>query len=207
MSYSIRDLLGHFIKPRAKQGAMCPHPCCRGKRPHPGRFPLMLPRGMLREMSDAELERHFQKPSVRDSGDATSQVIGELDRREEQRSRREEAARRKAGRAQAAKGARASARSQADTEYRGWLEHQWTSAEAATRGNMLNRRGQRALGGTLDPRALWTMGDRDRERYASEELRAWWDRHPVLTRKDFAGGQAAAGAARQRRSSRLYGVY
>jgi hypothetical protein len=191
--YSIRDLLGHFVKvpPSRNQDGMCPHKCCRGKRPHPENWPVLLDRKTLRTASEAELLAHYQREKVGESGRAVSQVLGELQRREDAERAREA---RKANRA-----------TRAD-EYRAYLENQWTTAEEATRGNMLNKRG-RARG--MDPRALWTAGTRERERYASDELREWFARNPVVTQREFHGDAAAAAGARRRRghSDRLYGVY
>lgn len=189
--YNIRDLLGHWVRlpPRSREQGMCPHPCCRGKRPHPDRFPLLLPAGVLRSASEDDLLRHLQKESVGNHGRAVTQVVRELDRREDTRKAREGAAARKTGRRD---------------EYRAYLENEWTRAEAATRGNMLNKRG-RANG--IDPRALWTAGDRARARYASEELRGYWDAHPVVTYREFASEAGQHRGARRRSESRLYGVY
>ena len=47
MAYNVRDLLGHFVKPRAAKGKMCPHACCRNKRVHPGNMPVILPSKLL----------------------------------------------------------------------------------------------------------------------------------------------------------------
>lgn len=195
MAYSIRDLLGHFVKvpPRRNQDGMCPHPCCRGRRPHPDRFPLMLPKAVLRSASDEDLVRHFQKPSVGQSDEAVSQVVGEL-------QRRESATARKQARAERAKGRRASRAE----EYRLYLESEWIRAEEETRGNLVNKRG-RAKG--IDPRSLWTANERTRAAYASVELRQYWDRHPVVSAAEFASEAGQHRGARARKESRLYGVY
>jgi hypothetical protein len=67
-----------------------------------------------------------------------------------------------------------------------------------------NKRG-RAKG--VDPRALWTANDRTRQAYASEELRHFWDIHPIVSPTEFRRGQAADRARQRRRTSSLYGVY
>lgn len=193
--YNIRDLLGHFVKvpPDKNEDGMCPHPCCRGKRPHPDRFPVMLPKGLPARMTDHELEQHFQKPGVGDNPRAVKQVLGELDKREKRRDLdlRSPTEQRRDARAQRA------------DEYRAHLENEWTAAESATRGNMVNKRGQ-ARG--VDPRAFWT--DKSlRDRYASDELRAYLDRHPVVSAREFGSDRAQAAGARRRRGARLYGVY
>lgn len=196
MSYNIRDLLGHWVKvpPRKNEDGMCPHPCCKGKRPHPDRFPVMLPAGVLHDASDRELYDHFQKESVGRSRKAVAQVAGELNRRE------------KKGELdlRTSKEMRTDARARREEEYRLYLEGQWIAAEQATRGNMVNKKG-RAKG--VDPRSLWTAGDAARARYASEELRAYWDAHPIVTRREFGSEEAQRRGARGRQESRLYGVY
>lgn len=192
--YNVRDLLGHFIKPANKAGAMCPHPCCKGRRPHPDKWPLMLDRGTLKGASDEELYQHLQRDRVGRSGRAVTQVVKELERRETRQARKEAARDR-------AKGRRASKAE----EYRLYLETEWTAAEAATKGNMLNKRG-RAKG--IDPRSLWTANERTRAAYASEELRLYWNTHRIVSAAEFHGGAAAqTRGARARNESRLYGVY
>lgn len=190
MYYSIRDLLGHFVKipPKSREEGACPHACCKGRRPHPEKFPVILSREKLRSMSDQELYAHYDSPSTGKSGRAVKQALAEMERREEAK---EAAAHRRAHRASK------------DDEYRAYLENQWTAAEEATRGYMLNKRG-RANG--IDPRALWTNA-RARDRYASDELRAYLDRNPVVSRREFGSEAAQASGARQRRGARLYGVY
>lgn len=77
-----------------------------------------------------------------------------------------------------------------------YAEHvyrQWMDAEAATAGNLLNKR---AAARNVDPRSLFS-GDPERAyRYASEELMRWWADHPRLTFADYkeqiyGGGKAA----------------
>ena len=188
--YSIRDLLGHFVKlpPARNQDGMCPHACCKGRRPHPDRLPVMLDRATLRKLSVAELEAHYQRESVGKNGRAVSQVIRELDRRE---------------RASETKANRAAARGAAADEHRAYLENQWIAAEHATRGVMVNAKGRRA---GVDPRAFWSDA-RARDRYASDELRAYFDQHPPITKREFTSARAQTGGARRRRGQRLYGVY
>lgn len=193
--YNVRDLLGHFVKipPRRNEEGMCPHACCKGKRPHPSRFPVLLDRSTLRSMSDRELEAHFERSDVGNNGRAVTQVTRELERRETARE---------------AKASRAAARASDDEEYRLYLEGQWTLAEEATRGNLVNKKGE-ARG--IDGRSLWTASNATRQRYASEELRDYWNRHGILTRREFGRAHNSAAsqvrANRARRESRLYGVY
>ncbi|MFI5778128.1 phage minor capsid protein [Nocardia sp. NPDC051570] len=50
----------------------------------------------------------------------------------------------------------------------------WLRAEEATNGYMLSKAGQAA---GIDPRSLWFGNAKTAEKYASEELRAYWDQH------------------------------
>jgi len=190
MPYSVRDLLGHFVKlpPERNRDGMCPHACCRGKRPHPDKFPVILHRDTLRAMSDEQLYQHYQRGAVGENGRAVQQVLREMQRREDRSRAREQ---------------RSATRATKADEYRSYLENEWTAAEEATRGNMVNARGR---GRGVDPRAMWTDA-RLRDRYASDELRAYFDHHPVVSPREFHGEAAAAAGARRRRSTRLYGVY
>lgn len=186
--YDIRDLLGHWVKlpPRKNESGMCPHPCCRGRRPHPDRFPVILSKPLARKMTGAELERHLQRRDVGDDGEAVTRVVDELQRREDKT--KQDRHRRRTG----------------QESYRLWLENEWIQADEATRGNMLNKRG-RARG--VDPRSLWTANDRTKQAYASEELRAYWNAHPVLSSAEFGRQESADRARQRRRTSSLYGVY
>lgn len=188
--YSIRDLLGHFVRlpPASNENGMCPHACCKGRRPHPEKLPVMLDRSTLRKLSVAELEAHYQRESVGANGRAVSQVLKELERRED---------------AEHAKAARHAARSSAADEHRAYLEQQWITAERETRGVMVNAKGKRA---GVDPRAFWSDA-RARDRYASDELRAYFDQHPPVSKREFTSGRAQTSGARRRREQRLYGVY
>ena len=60
----------------------------------------------------------------------------------------------------------------------------------------------------VDPRALWSANDATRAKYASEELRYYWNDHRIVSAREFHGGAAAqVRGARGRSESRLYGVY
>jgi hypothetical protein len=63
-------------------------------------------------------------------------------------------------------------------EWRLHAEAQYLAAEAATRGHMLSRHG---IEKGIDPQNLWTGRELAARRYASAELRAWWDEHGRLT--------------------------
>lgn len=189
--YDIRDLFGHWVKvpPKANEDGMCPHRCCRGKRKHPDNFPVIMSDSELHQASDDDLMKHYQRADVGDNPRAVRRTIGELQRREDMATARQHRRAHKANRQE---------------EYRQWLEGQWVSAEEATRGSMVNKAG-RAKG--IDPRSLWTASKATRDRYASDELRAYWDKHPILTEDEFTSEHGAARGARRHRSERLYGVY
>jgi hypothetical protein len=191
MGYNIRDLLGHFVKlpPKSNEDGMCPHACCKGKRRHPDNWPVMLSRETLRSASDEDLIQHFSKPKVGRNGAAVVQVTRELERRERAAEARERARGRRADKGE---------------QYRLYLENQWVQAENDLRGNLVNKRG-RAKG--IDGRSLWTANDRTRAAYASEELRQWWDQHPIVSAREFQTEAEHHRGARRRRESRLYGVY
>jgi hypothetical protein len=62
--YNVRDMIGHFVKPRRAEGRMCPHACCRGHRVHPDNYPVILPSRLLRRASDYDLAEHFDRVST-----------------------------------------------------------------------------------------------------------------------------------------------
>ncbi|MBA9003673.1 phage minor capsid protein [Thermomonospora cellulosilytica] len=66
--------------------------------------------------------------------------------------------------------------------YRDYVHQQWLDAEAATRGHMVTREGQ-ARG--IDPRSLFTGPEARARRYATDDLKAWWDEHGRLTFEEF----------------------
>lgn len=216
--YDVRDLLGHFVKPSNREGGMCLHRCCRGKRPHPDRFPLILDRSDLRRANEAQLIKHLERWGHRDG--VVKQVTGELDRRELRSLTREQLAERshhpatsrqyrrqllaeanRRDRSERAKSNRASR----DADYRAYLENEFVRAEEQTRGNMLNQAGERA---NIDPRSLLTGPESRVRKYASEELRRYFEDNRRVSRDEFFGGhEAQVRGARRRRESRLYGVY
>lgn len=169
----IRDLLGHFSKPRDK-GKMCPHACCRNKRVHPDNMPVVLPSKLLRRASDADLEEHYRRVAGKPKEDAArNQVIYELERRERvevERKRRREAV---------AYGAYSRR-----LEHEEAVEYAYVTAERETRGSMLNRKGE-ARG--INPRSLFTGSEDRARRYASEELLEHWQKHGRPTRAMMQG--------------------
>lgn len=52
----------------------------------------------------------------------------------------------------------------------------WARAEDATNGYMVSDRYP-----NVDPRSLWTMNEKTATKYATEELRAWWDANGRVT--------------------------
>jgi hypothetical protein len=78
--------------------------------------------------------------------------------------------------------------------YRKALEDQYFAAETATNGYLLTAEGQRK---GIDPRELWRGNETYARRWASEELKAWWDEHGRLTFDQFAA-QLLSGGNEQR---------
>ncbi|WP_328438276.1 phage minor capsid protein [Nocardia puris] len=75
----------------------------------------------------------------------------------------------------------------------------WLAAEEATNGYMLSRAGERA---GVDPRTLWFGNAATAERYASEELRAYWDLHGRPTFDEFKAELLDPQSAARMRSAR-----
>ncbi|MEV4020177.1 hypothetical protein AB0J35_57845 [Nonomuraea angiospora] len=84
--------------------------------------------------------------------------------------------------------------------YRDWTHTQWLQAENATNGFLLNKAGQAA---GVDPLSLFSGPTSRATKYASEELRRWWNDHPRMTltefRAQFLGREADRRAARTTR--------
>ncbi|MEU7855252.1 phage minor capsid protein [Nonomuraea sp. NPDC049141] len=66
--------------------------------------------------------------------------------------------------------------------YDEWLEAQFIAAERYTRGILTNRAGRTA---GIDGRALLSGPQSRADKYASDELRAWWEQHPRMTLVEF----------------------
>lgn len=142
-----------------------------------------------REMSEAELLRHLEH--AHDDHRARI-IVRELDRREARDKRRER---------------RANEKSAAREEHLLAVESAFTAAESETRGHMLSKAGKAA---GVNPQSLWTGPEARARRYASEELRAYWDRHGRLTKAEWAKrdqDERDAAEWADERSRRLYGVY
>lgn len=67
-------------------------------------------------------------------------------------------------------------------QYKLWVTQQWTAAEQATSGFLLTPEGQRA---GIDPQSLFSGPRARAERWASEELKRWWDTHGRMTFEDY----------------------
>jgi hypothetical protein len=167
MPYNIRDVLGHFVKPRSAEGEMCPHACCRGHRVHPINTPVILPNKLLRSASDDDLMKHYATAEGDSKHDrrVRAQVLHEMDRRDKA----------------AAAGQRKYSRQLEQAEQ---VEASYVAAEDATRGNMVNRKGQ-ARG--VNPRTLITGREADFRRYASPELAEYYATHHRPTAASFRG--------------------
>jgi hypothetical protein len=158
VAYNVRDLLGHFVRPKSAKGDMCPHACCRNRRVHPGNMPVVLPRRLLRHASDDDLAKHYDRVQgdSRREERARAQVLHEMDRRD-----REAAASRN----------RAHARYSRQLDEADTREASYVAAEAATRGNMVNRKGRSR---DINPRTLIYARDDTFDRYASDELKEFY---------------------------------
>jgi hypothetical protein len=158
VAYNIRDLLGHYVKPKSAKGDMCPHACCRNRRVHPANMPVVLPRRLLRRATDDDLAAHYDRVQgdSRREDRARAQVLHEMDRRD---------------RETAAKKNRSAARYSRQLEEADTREASYVAAEAATRGNMVNRKGRSR---DVNPRTLIYARDDTFDRYASDELKEFY---------------------------------
>jgi len=190
--YNIRDLLGHWVKPRTRQGKMCPHACCRNKRVHPENFPVLLPRELLRKAPERDLITHYEK--VNDNDRASAQLLGEIDRRDQ-------AGKLRAARRQGAERRRFTRR----VERQELVEGEITRAERATNGYMVNAAGRRR-GVTAE--SLFTGKESRALRYATPELIEHWQQHPRPSAAALSANPRVARAARARSDvGRHYSAY
>lgn len=74
--------------------------------------------------------------------------------------------------------------------YRQALDEQYFAAEDATNGYLLTAEGQRR---GLDPRELWRQNETYARRWASDELKEWWDAHGRLTFDEFRAALLSGG--------------
>jgi hypothetical protein len=155
--YNVRDILGHYVRPRSARGDLCPHSCCQGQRAHPARMPAYLPPKMLHQASDQQLLDHYDRHG--DCPRCRKQILREFERRDLTVTRRKAA------------GQRATSRR---LEREETVEHAYVTAERETRGTLVNRKGT-ARG--VNPRSLFTGSEERARRYASEELLEHWQTH------------------------------
>ena len=171
MAYNIRDLLGHFVRPKSAKGDMCPHACCRNKRVHPANMPVILPRKLLRRATDDDLAAHYdrvQGDSYRDQR-ARMQVLHEMQRRDDEA---------------VAKKNRAAVKYSRQLEQADTREASYVAAEEATRGNMVNNKGRSR---DINPRTLIYAPEATFDRYASDELKEWYSTRHRPTARSFQG--------------------
>lgn len=175
MPYDVRDRFGHWVTPRSQQGHPCHHRCCRGHREHPANLPVKIDRGYLRTLSESDLESELGKYvhywDTHERG--AVQIMAEIDRR--QLSEQRAAARKDRARYR---------REQREQEYRDEVYRQWLTAEAETKGVMLNKAGQKA---GINERSLFTGPESRVRKYASPELIEFFESHPRPTRASWFG--------------------
>lgn len=177
--YNLRDQQGRYVVRADAAGRPCHHRCCAGKRPHPKGLPVKLDRGYLRSLTagelETELEEYINFSDTREGG--LRQVIAELDRREGIEKNA-------AGRKMRAR----ERRQQRESEYKDEVYRQWLQAEGETNGYMLNKAGNAA---GIDERTLFTGPQSRVAKYASRELRDYFDAHGRPTRVSWFGSAAA----------------
>jgi len=194
MSYSVRDQMGHYVKPRSEKGHPCPHLCCLGKRVHPDKLPVTLDRDYLRSLTPAELgaelAQYVNFAERRQHG--LSQIEAEIERRGGESADSAFAGYQRVTEAQEER-ARVSAtlkqnarerRLQRQQEWKDEVYRQWLQAEAQTNGYMLNKAGK-AKG--IDERTLFTGPESRVRAYASRELLDYFQDHPRPTRASWFG--------------------
>ena len=169
--YNVRDMLGHFVRPKSAKGDMCPHACCRNRRVHPANMPVVLPRKLLRRTSDDDLAAHYERLTgdSRREDRGRAQVLHEMQRRDDE---------------QVAKKNRSAARYSRQLEQADAREASYVAAEEATRGNMTNRRGRNL---DINPRTLIYAREADFDRYASDELKEFYATRHRPTARSFQG--------------------
>lgn len=81
--------------------------------------------------------------------------------------------------------------------FRDALDEQYLAAEAATNGFLLTAQGQR---NGLDPRDLWLRNESYARKWASDELKEWWDANGRVTFDEFSAGLLTGEAAQRFRT-------
>jgi hypothetical protein len=151
----------------------CPKQGERGEKPRHESWPDVLDRSTLRGATDHELQAHF---THRDNARTHRQILAEMKRRDN---------------ADAAK-KRATSRKFERYEH---VEREIAAAEHATNGYMVNKAGQ-ARGVT--EWQLMTGRERDADKYSTDELKAYWERHPRPTARNLS-----ADPTRRQRQARV----
>lgn len=126
---------------------------------------------MLATASDEDLAEHYTRHG--DCDRCRSQILREMEKRDVRTDRVRTARQRRFARS---------------LERQEAIETAWQAAERETRGNMLNAKG-RARG--IDERSLFTGSEDRAMRYASDELKAHWERNPRPTRAQLSGNPEA----------------
>lgn len=176
--YNLRDQMGHYVKRDDAAMRPCQHRCCAGKRVHPDKLPVKLDRRYLRTLTPAELESELgQYTNYIDTHEAGfREIIAEFDRREDIEKN-----------AAARKTRAKERRKQRESEYSDEVYRQWLQAENETNGYMLNKAGKAA---DINERSLFTGPQSRVAKYASRELRDYFDAHGRPTRVSWFGSAA-----------------
>lgn len=126
---------------------------------------------MLRTSTDEQLPEHYTRHGYCEK--CRGQILREMERRDVRTERAKTARQRRFARS---------------LERQEAIETAWQAAERATNGNMLNAKG-RARG--IDERSVFTGSEERAYRYASDELKAHWERNPRPTRAQLSGDPEA----------------
>jgi hypothetical protein len=152
-------------------------------------MPIILPSKLLRRASDDDLTAHYERlgDSSKDER-ARAQVLHEMERRDL---------------ADQTRNAREHAKFSRQLEQAEVQEQSYVAAEEATRGNMVNRKGQ-ARG--INPRTLIYAREETFRRYASDELLEHYQTHHRPTAASFRGEDTRVQPKATEPRRRQYGV-
>ena len=177
--YALRDQMGHYVQRNDAAERPCHHRCCQGRRVHPKGLPVKLDRRYLRSLTGPELEEELSEyvNFIDTHEEGFHQVVAEIDRRDQME--KTAAARKMRARER---------RQQREAEYKDEVYRQWLQAEAQTNGYMLNKAGKAA---DIDERSLFTGPQSRVAKYASRELRDYFDQHGRPTRVSWYGSAYA----------------
>lgn len=144
-------------------------------RAHPENYPVTKRNAWLRYSSDQDVSDYYGRHMTDSPADerARDQALAEMQRRDVRAERAAAAEERRRTRYAVSRTQRAIER-----------ERLFVEAEAATEGNMLNRRGREAK---VSDRSLFTGPESRARMYASEELLNYWQDHPRPTEAYFEG--------------------